>query len=237
MNVTKAAVALALFVAVLGCEDKKQKATAASAAASATSVASVPEPNKVAEAPRPAPADIVLDPLLKDLKCDKKSKADSCRVLNEFAEATRWIVQTPAGEGRWIGQAFVRDKGVEKKQLLMLWAKTMPTSQVALGDLPVRVGTSTLADDLVEHGFKMVAAISRGDQPSKRNQARPEVESFVPATHRGAVNTAGASVRLISEETVYLRQVGRKVLMVMPSQAQSAAPGDGTYAEFWRATW
>jgi hypothetical protein len=234
MNAIKAAVPFVVVVTLFGCEDKKPKASTASATPSA---ASVPEPIKVTEAPRPAPDDIVLEPLLKELKCDKKSKMDTCRILNEFAVATRWSVQTPAGEGRWIGNAFVREKGVEKKQLILLWAKQMPTSQVGPGDLAVRVGTGTLADELVEHGFKMVAALNRGDQPSPRNQARHEVEAFVPTTHRGAVNTAGASVRLIAEETVYLRQAGRKVLMIVPSRTQSAAAGDGTYAEFWRATW
>lgn len=248
MKVIKAAVPVAMLVVALGCDDKKPKATAASAA---PSVAAAPEPVKVAEAPRPAPADIVLDPLFKDLKCERANdgskdknkkktaaaKTESCRVLGEFADASRWSAQTPAGEGRWIGQAFVREKGVETKQLLLLWAKTVPTSQVGPGDLPVRVGTGTLDSELIEHGFKMVAALHRGDQPSRRNQAQKSVESFVPSTNRGAVNTAGASVRLISEETVYLRQAGRKVLLVAPSQAQSAAPGDGTYAEFWRATW
>lgn len=226
---------LPVLVSLTCCESKKAGPGAAASAAS--SAPSVP-PVKVVDAPpRPAPADIVLEPLLKELKCDKKAKTDSCRVLTEFSEGKRWIAQTPAGEGRWFGLAFVRDKGVEKKQLMILWAKQMPTSQVGPGDLPLRVGTGTLSDDLIEHGFKMVTALSQSDQPSKRNQARSQVESFVPTTHRGAINTAGASVRLISEESAYFRQSGRKVLLVMPNEAQSASPGDGTYAEFWRATW
>jgi hypothetical protein len=175
--------------------------------------------------------------MLKELKCDKKSKSDTCRVLSDFASGTRWLAQMPAGEGRWIGNAFVREKGVDTRQLILLWAKQMPTSQVGPGDLPLRVGTGTLPEDLAEHGFKMVRALSSGDQPSKHNQARQQVESFLPTTHRGAVNTAGASVRLIAEQPTFLRQSGRKLVLVMPSQAANATPGDGTYAELWRATW
>jgi hypothetical protein len=234
MTKFNAAICLSLLVTVTGCDNQKPKPTASSAAPTPSGVAA---PIKVAEAPRPPPADIVLEPLLKDLKCDKKSKTDSCRILGEFAVATRWSAQTPAGEGRWIGNAFVREKGTETKQLLLLWAKQVPTSQVGPGDLAVRVGTGTLPAELVEHGFKMIAALNRGDQPSPRNQAKHEVDAFVPTTHRGAVNTAGASVRLISEDTVYLRQAGRKVLVVMPSQGSNASSADGTYAEFWRATW
>ena len=230
----KALLLLSFSLFSVGCEGEKAKKTSASAAPSAEPA---PAPIKVVDAPKPAPVDVVLEPLLKDLKCDKKAKTESCRILTEFATAQRWSAQTPAGEGRWIGQAFAREKGMEKKELILLWAKQVPTSQVGPGDLPIRVGTGTLSEDLVEHGFKMVAALARGDQPSKRNQARPQVEIFVPKTHRGAVNTAGASVRLISEDSVYLRQAGRKVLMIVPNQAQGAAPGDGKYAEFWRATW
>lgn len=236
MNRPRAALGLLFLVAaaVSSCESKPHPSTAPSAA---LPVVPASAPIKIAEAPRPAPADLGLEPMLKDLKCDKKVKTDSCRILTDFAAGSRWTAQTPAGEGRWLGQAFVREKGVEKKQLILLWAKQMPTSQVGPGDLPLRIGTGTLADDFIEHGFKMVTALSQSDQPSKRNQARPQVEAFVPTTHRGAVYTAGASMRLISEESVYLRQSGRKVLLVMPNQAQNAQAGDGTYAEFWRATW
>ncbi|MGE5786333.1 MAG: hypothetical protein ACM3ZE_17170 [Myxococcales bacterium] len=236
MKLTRAAATLCIGLASFGCEGAKARSDSSGAVSAAPSSAAV-EPAKVIEPPRPAPADLGLEPLIKSPTCDKNSQADSCRVVAEFAEGKRFIAQTPAGEGRWIGNAFVREKGIEKKQLLILWAKQVPTSQVGAGDLPVRVGMGTLDDELVEHGFKMVNALSRSDQPSKRNQARPAVDTFVPTTQRGAVNTAGVSVRLIAEEPIYLRQSGRKVVMVIPNQSSGAAPGDGTYAEFWRATW
>lgn len=237
MHFIGATLALTVTLAALGCESNKGKVAIGASAASAPTAPAEAAPIKTAEAPRQAPADVDVAPLIKNLKCDKKAKTDSCRILNEFAEGSRFIAQTPAGEGRWIGNAFVREKGKETKRLMLLWAKQVPTSQVGPGDLPVRIGTSTLDEDLVEHGFKMVNALSRSDQPSRRNQARSAVDTFVPTTQRGAVNTAGASVRLISEESTYLRQSGRKVLMLTPSQDQAASPGDGTYAEFWRATW
>jgi hypothetical protein len=237
MHFIRATLALSVVLAILGCESKKDEAATGAATASTPAAPSATAPVTNAEVPRQAPADVDVTPFIKNLKCDQKSKLDSCRILNEFAEGVRFIAQTPSGEGRWIGNAYVREKGKETKQLLLLWAKQVPTSQVGPGDLPIRVGNGTLDESLVEHGFKMVNALSRSDQPSKHNQARSAVDSFVPATQRGAVNTAGASVRLISEESIYLRQSGRKVLMFTPNQAQSATLGDGTYAEFWRATW
>jgi hypothetical protein len=220
-----------LLVAV-GCDDQPKK-TIATAAPSVNVAPEVTPP----AATRPAPADIELDSYVKELKCGKKATTDSCRLLQEFSVAKRWTFNLPSGEGRWVGNAFVREKGIEKKQLMILWAKRMPTAQVGPGDLPLKVGTGTLSDDLLEHGFKMVRSLSQGDSPSKRNQAKPQVEAFVPTTTRGAVTTAGASIRLISEESVYLRQDGRKVLLFAPNLGQSAAAGDGTYAEFWSSTW
>lgn len=220
-----------LLLPVACAEKAKKAAPAPSSSAAAASVETQAPPA------RPSPADVDLAPYLKDLKCGKKATTDCCRLLGEFAEAKRWSFNTPSGEGRWVGNAFVREKGAEKKQLMILWAKRVPTAQVGPGDLALKVGTGTLNDDLVEHGFKMVRSLSQGDQPSKRNQARPVIEAFVPSTQRGAVATAGASVRLIAEETVYLRQQGRKVLMFAPNLTQSASAGDGTYAEFWVSSW
>lgn len=238
MRLVRAGLALVVAFASTGCDAKREKGASLTSTAAPASAIDAAAPTKAAQAPIPAaPADIALEPLSKSLKCDKKSKFDSCRLLNEFAEGTRFSAQTPAGEGRWVGNAFVRDKGKETKQLILLWAKQVPTSQVGPGDLPIRIGTGTLDADLVEHGFKMVNALSRSDQPSKHNQARAAVDSFVPTTQRGAVNTAGASTRLISEDSVFLRQSGRKVILLMPNQAQSATAGDGTYAELWRASW
>jgi hypothetical protein len=217
---------------VVGC-DEKTSMTAASTTPSANAPSTV-EP--VVAAPPPA-ADVVLDSYLKDLKCTKKTTADSCRLLQEFSEAKRCNITLPSGEGRWVGYAFVREKGVEKKQLMILWAKRMPTAQVSPGALPLKFGTGTLEADVTEHGFKMVRALSQGDQPSKHNQARPRVEAFVPTTQRGAVQTEGMSIRLVSEETVYLRQSGRKLILFAPNTSPGATVGDGTYAEFWSSSW
>jgi hypothetical protein len=174
---------------------------------------------------------------VKDLKCGDKATTESCRLLTEFRDAKTWNFKLPAGEGRWVGNAILREKGAEKKQLMILWAKRMPTAQVGAGDLPLKVGTGTLQQELLDHGFKMVRALSQGDQPSKRNQARPVIEAFVPGTQRGAVATQGPSVRLISEEPVYIRQQGRKVLLFSPNLSQGAKTGDGTYAELWLSNW
>jgi hypothetical protein len=217
---------------VVGCDEPTKKVPNKEAP-----LASAPAVTPPATEAHPAASDITLDSYFKDLKCGKKATTESCRILQEFSTAKKWSFNLPSGEGRWVGNALVREKGVEKKQLLILWAKRMPTAQVGPQDLPLKVGTGTLESDVLEQGFKMIRSLSQGDSPSKRNQARPIVEAFVPQVTRGAVATAGVSVRLISEESVYIRQEGRKVLMFSPNLSQSASAGDGTYAEFWSSTW
>jgi len=224
-------VSLVMLTLVLqGCDKNK---SAEPPAPSASAVAVKPP----APAPKPPPADIDLEVLGRDLSCDKKSKSDVCRVFGEFRDAESWKWKTPSGEGRWMGTATVRDQGKEHRELLVLWAKVVPTSRVDPGDLPLRTGFGSVPDDLQDHGEKMVSSLSRSDVPSPHNQALAYVESFVPKKDRGAVMTSGKSVRLISEDTVYLRQQGRKVLILMPKVSSSGSAGDGSYAELWPVTW
>ncbi len=198
----------------------------------------VPPPVQSAPpAPRPAPADLSVEALSRELGCGKTSVSEPCRILGEFATASRWTPRLPSGEGRWVGNATIVDKGKEKREILILFAKNVPTSHVSPGDLALKVGYDTIAEDLRDHAGKMIRSLARGDTPNRRNQARATIESFVPQVMRGAVNTALASVQLISEEQVFLRQAGRKVLVVMPNRQVSAVAGDGTYAELWVATW
>jgi len=219
---------------LVGCteESARQRGVPSSAATSPP-----PPAQSVPAAPRPAPADLSVDALSRELGCGKSKASEPCRILGEFATATRWAPKLPSGEGRWVGNATIRDKGKEKSEIFMLFAKNVPTSQVSPGDLALKVGYGTIAEELRDHAAKMIRALARGDTPNRRNQARATIESFVPQVIRGAVATEAASVQLISEEQVYLRQVGRRVLVVMPNRQVSAAAGDGTYAELWVATW
>ncbi len=221
-----------VWLTLVACESEPPKPTAATAPTSETAPAPSPAPVLP-----PAPADIDPEPYRKDLACTKRSTSDACRIVDEFAAAGPWTPSMPSGEGRWIGTAVKREKGQDRKETLLLFAKVMPTSQVSPGDLPLRMGFGSLPDDLRLNGEKLVRSLMRGDVPSRFNQALPVVEKFTPEVLRGAVKTAGKSVRLISEQPAHLRQVGRKVLIIQPAVAGSAAGGDGLYAELWLVTW
>ena len=230
-----AALVCALALANLaGCDKPQDKKGVSSAAASA---AVEPAPS-VAPVVPPAPTDMDVTALERDLNCSKSGPKQACRILKEFAASQRYTARTPSGEGRWVGQAFTVEKGVEKERELILWAKSVPTSQVGPGDLPYKVGFDFFPDDLKSHAERLVRALSHGDAPSPKNQAFPYVQSFVPGNPRVIVNTAGQSVHVTAEASVYIRaKAPRSVYFVNPSNSREAAPGDGMYAELWLAVW
>ena len=93
--------------ALSACDKTEQKKGAVASIASET-----PRAAEAAPAP-PAPADIDVNALSNDLKCSKTGPKQACRVIKEFAQAQRFTAQTPSGEGRWVGQVFTVEKGVE----------------------------------------------------------------------------------------------------------------------------
>jgi len=203
-----------------------------------------PPPPPPAPAPTPtvqqaASPDVDVASLQKQLGCSTTGTVkQACRILAEFAQARRFTGETPSGDGKWFGYAYNVEKKAEKTELMIFASRRVPTSQIGPNDLPIRVGTGTLPEDKRAHGQKFASALSRSDVVGKLNQAQPYVKSFVPAGDRGVVATAGASVRLISDEVVYVREAeGQKVLFIRLSSNAKAAPGDGTYAELWLAAW
>jgi hypothetical protein len=223
------------LIASAGCDksDSKKKVSTSTA----TSAQAEPLPSVAPVAP-PAPQDMDVAALEKDLNCAKTGPKVACRILKDFSQAQRFTAHTPSGEGRWVGNALVVVKGVESERELILWAKVVPTSQVGPGDLAIKVGFDFFPDDLKSHAEKLVRTISRGDQPSPKNQAFPFLKAFMPTKQRVIVNTAGQSVHVTAEESIYLRaKAPRSVYIVNPSTSREAAPGDGMYAELWLADW
>jgi len=216
------------------CDKPQEKKNTNAAAASA-----VPEPlPSVAPPAPPAPTDMDVAALERDLNCNKAGPKQACRILKDFATSQRYTAKTPSGEGRWVGQSYTVTKGAEKERELILWAKTVPTSQVGPGDLPIKVGYDSFPDELKPHAEKLVRALMHGDQPSPMNQAFPYVKTFVPSKQRVIVNTSGQSVHVTAEESIYIRaKAPRSVFIVNPSTSRDASPGDGMYAELWLAVW
>jgi hypothetical protein len=187
----------------------------------------------------PPPADIDLAALQKDLGCDKSAHKHACGVLKEFSKAQRFALHTPSGQGHWAGRAHLVENGEDAQRVLILWAKVVPLSQVGPGDLAIKAGFDFIPDEYKPQTEKMLRTLSTNHDPRYSNNAFRYVDAYVPEPTKQwvMVNTAGPSVHLTAEATVYLRFTPpRTVWLVNPARGASK-PGDGMYAELWTATW
>ena len=215
------------------CSKSEPKKLAVPSNVASSEVVLPPAPQPIPAAPR----DLDVAALERDLGCTKTSPLKACGILKEFAQAQRFTAKTPSGEGRWIGNAFSVEKKVETARHLVLWAKTVPLSQVGPGDLPVKAGFDFIPDGLKMQSEKLMRALVRSADPPESNPAYQFAKAFVPPPLRTLTNTAGPSVHLTSEQSVYLRFAPpRKVYLVNPAPSTAAA-GDGVYAELWLGDW
>lgn len=222
--------------ALVGCDKSKSKATPAALSASATAA----ETPKAETPPPPAPADLDVASLRKDLACDGKRPRNTkaCEVMDAFAKASRWTAKTPSGLARYVGRSYILEKGHEEQEITVLYSKIVPTAQVPAGYMPVLVGKTPLPKELHLNGVKLIASLAHNSAPSRRNQAMPWVDQFEPTKTYEVATTSGPSVHLVATESVYIREVDRrKIVVVSPANALGAAPGDGTYSELWIASW
>jgi hypothetical protein len=227
--------AACLALALLACNESKP-ATASSAAPSAE----VPPPTATAIPAAPLAGDVDLATLEKDLGCSGgKGAKQACRVLSVFAEAGVWTGETPSGDGRWVGTSYVVEKGQERAEQLVLRAQAVPTSQVGTGDLPIKVTMGPVPAEIQPTMGKLLEGLARGDRsPRKGKQAIDWLPTFSSPKDRRAAKTTGTSVRLISEDNVYLRKKSLHQLVMVKTQSDTTAtPGDGVYAELWLAVW
>jgi hypothetical protein len=232
--------AIILFglLSVLGACAKPRSETRPVASAAETASAPAPAaPTPTASIAREAPPDIDVGTVEKRLGCSGNKTRQACRVLADFNRAERWAADPPSGRGRWVGNAYKIEKGAEARTILILYAERVPTAQVGAADLPVKIGTGPMPDELLEHGTKLVNILARGDVATKKNRAAPFVDSFTPKDAQGAMNTTGRSVRLDSEQSVFIRQGNRKLYLVETKSGPADSPGDGIYAELWLAAW
>jgi hypothetical protein len=188
------------------------------------------------------PADLDVNRLLKQLHCTERDTKHACAVCNEFGKAERFTGKTPSGEGRWFGRATVIENGKERREYRLLLARTLPTARVGKFSLPLGISIAPVPPDLeMEAGRLWTRMSGSRHRGNRKNLVFKQLEALEPKGEQGAINTLGMSVQLIAEPTAdigYLRQPSlKKLLLVMPARGLNAAPGDGTYAEFWQAVW
>ncbi|MBN2193009.1 MAG: hypothetical protein JW751_09355 [Polyangiaceae bacterium] len=212
-----------------------QQTPAPSARVEAPVPSAAPSPAREAQ---PPPEDLDITVAKADLKCKGTKGPEACRILEEFSAAARWEADMPSGEGRWLGQAFIVAKGVERREILLMNARRVPTAQVGPSDLPLMIGTGGLPEDRSEHAEKLIRALKDGGTGKKTNLARMYLSEFKPKEQLGAIATKGASVQLIAGEDTYIRRASvKKLILVKLAGGTDAERGDGVYAEVWSVFW
>ena len=231
-----AALLLGVVCAASACNKKPRENQGLASASAAVSAAAEAEPVRKAE---PPPPDVEPTSLAEDLGCKEEDKTPICRIMAEFAEGKPWKAKTPSGLGVWIGNAYQIGKPDAEGQLYVLRAKTVPTARVGPSDLPIMVGFEPLPEEHHPPAAKLVRALMRGGQGKITNPVLPVLERFEPKQEYGAMQSKGASVRLIADDTVYLRQLSLKKVALVSLKAASPGSHDveGIVAEMWSAVW
>lgn len=188
------------------------------------------------------PADLDLTEVMRALGCGARSAKMHCSVLAEFATAGRFTGETPSGESRWLGRAYRIESGVERAEFLLLHCHKVPTAKVHPGSLPLTFSTSSLPVEVQVEAKRMWTSLSHGrHRANRRNLAFQFIEQYQPRTELGLIETTGTSLRSLgelSDDAIYLRQPSlKRLLLVQPARQVRSRAGDGTYAEFWQATW
>lgn len=230
-------VASSLPVSCAKSEAPRAKPSAAAATAPAETETA---PSPATTSPPPAPIDLDTASLSRDLGCDGKAPKSkhACAALQAFIGGSRWDPKAPSGISRYVGHSYAIEKGAETDTIVAFFAKVVPTAQVPAGYMPMLVGMDPLPKELINHGVKLTASLAREGSGSIHNQAMPWIEKHEPAKNYEVATTSGASVHLVAQDSIYLRELDRRrIAIVSPSRARDAMPGDGTYSELWLASW
>ncbi len=233
-----------LLVGLVACQGQSvQSSTTGSASVKPSTTPSVVVPAvSAAPIPKSYPADLNLADVVRKLGCKQGKAKDACAVCKEFETAGRFTGDTPSGQGRWFGKAYRVQKGEQTTEYWVLVSRHVPTATVGPSSLPLSVSIAPVPSELWVEGARLFSSMSHSrHRGSRRNLAMKFVEAYEPKEGQGAINTTGASVQLIAaigQDIGYLRQPSlKRLLVVRPSRAMDAAPGDGVYAELWQAAW
>jgi hypothetical protein len=221
-----------LALALVACDDKPAPAPAAASAAPAATTAAPESAAPVA----PPPPELDVAAQQRATKCGADAKSGVCGVLAKMAACQAWNPIVPSGDGRWLGRGWVVEGAKTTDQFTVVRARRVPTSEVAPGQLGVRIGVGEILKQEgapYEQADRAIRAYERADPPHQSptvdyvKQKKDFTESF-------AAKTAGTQIMAQTPQGMFFCQVGRGLYMV---QRASASGGDGLYGELWPISW
>lgn len=225
---------LALLIAIgsiVACGDKAEtKATPTATVTAAATVTAVAAPAK------PPPDELDVAPLDKALACGGKTSSGPCRVVDGFKNGKSWSGQAPSGDARYIGHGYTVSGGKITEEVTIIRARTVPTGDVAAGQLAVKIAFEKMPDEPAprkDAAEKAIRAFQRHDVPTKGNSAVAFVNELKDFRELNAMHTGQKRVVTLGDELSYIAEGGGQALYVVRAKSN----GDGFYAEVWPTSW
>ncbi len=233
---TVAALALtALFAAA--CDAPSQ---APAARVSASLAAADPAPTPEMPAPPPPPG-LDVGAQQRALKCAsdvKEAKSGVCGVLARMATCAAWNPVVPSGDGRWLGRGWLVDGAKTTEQVTLVRARRVPTSEVARGQLGVRIAVADLPKQegaAFEQAERAIKAYERADVPPHGSPTLDYVKQKKDWSESFAARTSTNQVVALTTHGTYLCQGSNRSIVLV--ERASSTGGDGLYAELWPTSW
>jgi hypothetical protein len=231
--------ALALGVALVGCnQDPASQRGAPSGAPASSSAASRPTATALPDLPTPEPLDVAS--LQKALKCSPKSEGGPCRVLNDFKACQAARIVTPSGDGRWLGSGYVVRAGAFTDEFTLLRSRGVPSADVSKTQIAAKIGLGRIPDEQEvarRHAEKAVSALARGDVPKVNNAAVAYIKELKEWSEAYAVAAQDNQIYVAASDGFYLCAVNAQRLLLVARMTSPKSAGDGLYAELWPVSW
>lgn len=239
---TRAALVLLVTLlpaATLSC-DKPAGGDAAASSAAPTASAS-PTPTQASPDPPPRPPDdLDIATIKKALKCPAEPKSGPCKVLASFAACKEWNAVSPAGDSRYLGRAYIVEGAKTSEQITVVRSKRVPTSEIAAGQLPVKIAITDIPKEegaAFDQAERAIRAFERNDVPPRSNPTLEYIKKRSEWSDSHASRTVSGQVFVSTAGGAYLCQGPRQQLVVVQRSGKAGADADGLFAELWATSW
>jgi hypothetical protein len=224
-------------VGLLACSSAGDGAASGSAVASATPPPSA-KPSASAAPARPPPDDLDAARLDKALGCGGAAKTGPCKVVAALADCKEWDGIAPSGDGRWLGRGYLVEDGKTTEMLSIVRSRSVPTSDVAAGQIPARFALAKMTSDAREYDAanKAIRALERHDVPQKGNIGITYVKDLKDFNEVSGMHTVRKHVVILGEPHAFVCKGPSQQLFMVQPRAE-AQKGEGLYAELWPAAW
>ena len=228
---------LALLVTAFGlagCDDKpKQPAAPPTTSASATATTTTAQA-------LPTPKALDVKALKASLKCGTGGHGP-CGVLDAFTGCISWSPVTSGGDGRWLGEGYIVKKGAFLDELTLLRSKRVPLADVGPGQLPAKIGITSVPDDrstVRAHARKAINAYKRGDVPKKNiNRAITYINERQDWPEAFSMKADGNQVYVAVDAGAHLCALKDQRLLVVKLSGNREHKADGVYATLYPVSW